>query len=141
MPDDFYNKEMDAPLQAPKWTLGGYKGSLKAAIQEACRSIPRRVSGQRQDEPSQDEPPQTADEARTPQVVAPQVVTSDEPRTIPQILSQTSSADEPRVATQSSTDEPRTATQPSSDELSQTHRISLSSTKKKKVTKGPKIAI
>ncbi len=34
MPDDFYNKEMDVPLQAPKWTLGGYKGSLKAAISD-----------------------------------------------------------------------------------------------------------
>jgi len=43
VPDDFYNKEMDAPVQAPKWTLGGYRGSLKAAIQEAIKSIPRRV--------------------------------------------------------------------------------------------------
>ena len=134
MPEDFYNKEMDAPLQAPKWTLGGYKGSLKASIQEACKSIPRRVSGTQQrqaqtpvheDEPPQDEPPQTADEAQTP---APRVVTSDEPRTIPQIISSQTSADEPRVATQSSTDEPRTATQPSSDELSQ----NLRTTKKKK---------
>ena len=134
MPDDFYNKEMDAPLQAPKWTLGGYKGSLKAAIQEACKSIPRRVSERQpqapvhEDEPPQDEPPRTADEAQTP---APLVVTSDEPRTIPPIISSQTSADESRVATQSSTDEPRTATQPSSDELSK----NLRTTKKKKSKK------
>ena len=48
VPDDFYNKEMDAPVQAPKWTLGGYRGSLKAAIQEAIKSIPRRVEQQQQ---------------------------------------------------------------------------------------------
>lgn len=134
MPDDFYNKEMDAPLQAPKWTLGGYKGSLKAAIQEACKSIPRRVSERQpqapvhEDEPPQDEPPRTADEAQTP---APLVVTSDEPRTIPPIISSQTSADESRVVTQSSTDEPRTATQPSSDELSK----NLRTTKKKKSQK------
>lgn len=136
MPGDFYNKETDAPLQAPKWTLGGYKGSLKAAIQEACKTIPGRVSEQRQpQEPPQDEPPQTADEARTP---APQVVTSDEPRTIPQTISSQTSADEPRVATQSSTDESRTATQPSSDELTQRIRSSLESAKKKKHHKKSK---
>ena len=48
MPDDFYNKEMNAPVQAPKWTLGGYRGSLKAAIQEAIKSILRRVEQQQQ---------------------------------------------------------------------------------------------
>ena len=104
MPDDFYNKEMNAPFQTAKWTLGGYKGSLKAAIQEACKSIPCSVEQRQQqtsDEPSQDEPPQTADEAQTP---APQVVTSDEPQTIPQIMSLQTSTDEPWVAMQSSTD-------------------------------------
>lgn len=134
MPGDFYNKETDAPLQAPKWTLGGYKGSLKAAIQEACKSIPGRVSEQRQpQEPPQDDEPQTAGEARTPAPPpAPLVVTSDEPRTIPQIISSQTSADEPRVASQSSTNETRTATQPSSDELTQRIRTSLASAKKKK---------
>ena len=137
VPGDFYNKETDAPLQAPKWTLGGYKGSLKAAIQEACKSIPGRVSEQQQpQEPPQDDEPQTADEARTPAPPpAPLVVTSDEPRTIPPIIASQTSADEPRVASQSSTDETRTATQPSSDELTQRIRSSLASAKKKKRTK------
>ena len=79
MPDDFYNKKMDVPIQTPKWTLGGYKGSLKAAIQEACKSIPHRIEQRQQqvsNEPPQDELSQTADEAQTP---APQVVTSNEP--------------------------------------------------------------
>lgn len=111
VPDDFYNKEMDAPVQAPKWTLGGYRGSLKAAIQEAIKSIPRRVEQQQQrhqrhqrpqqeesDEPPQDEP---ADETQTP-APAPQVTTSDEPRSIPPIISSQTSTD---VATQSSTEE------------------------------------
>jgi len=100
VPGDFYSKETDAPLQAPKWTLGGYKGSLKAAIQEACKYIPGRVSEQQQpQEPPQEDEPQTADEARTPAPPpAPLVVTSDEPRTIPQIISSQTSADEPRVA-------------------------------------------
>ena len=139
VPDDFYNKEMDAPVQAPKWTLGGYRGSLKAAIQEAIKSIPRRVEQQQQQQqrhqrhqrPQQeesDEPPQDelADETQTP-APAPKVITSDEPRSIP------------RVATQFSTEELRTATQPSSDELSQNPRSSLSSAKKK--VKGRKIMI
>ena len=96
VPDDFYNKEMDAPVQAPKWTLGGYRGSLKAAIQEAIKSIPRHVEQQQQqqqqhqrpqqeesDKPPQDEP---VDETQTP-APAPQVTTSDEPRSIPPIIS------------------------------------------------------
>ena len=148
VPDDFYNKEMDAPVQAPKWTLGGYRGSLKAAIQEAIKSIPRRVEQQQQrhqrhqrpqqeesDEPPQDEP---ADETQTP-APAPQVTTSDEPRSIPPIISSQTSTDEPRVVTQSSTEELQTATQPSSDELFQNLRSSLSSAKKK--VKGRKIMI
>ena len=117
VPDDFYNKEMDAPVQAPKWTLGGYRGSLKAAIQEAIKSISRRVEQQQQqqqqqqqhqqhqrlqqeesDEPPQDEP---ADETQMP-APAPQVTTSDEPRSIPPIISSQTSTD---VATQSSTEE------------------------------------
>ena len=130
VPGDFYSKETDAPLQAPKWTLGGYKGSLKAAIQEACKYIPGR------EEPPQEDEPQTADEARTPAPPpAPLVVTSDEPWTIPPIIVSQTSADEPRVASQSSTDETRTATQPSSDELTQRIRSSLASAKKKKRTK------
>ena len=48
MPNDFYNKEIDAPVQASKWILGRYRGSLKAAIQEAIKSIPRRVEQQQQ---------------------------------------------------------------------------------------------
>ena len=139
VPEDFYNKEMDAPVQAPKWTLGGYRGSLKAAIQEAIKSIPGRVE-QRPQRPQQasDEPPQEepADETQTP-VPAPQV---DEPRSIPPIISSQTSTEEPRVATQSSTEELRTATQPSSDELSQNIRSSLSSAKKKEV-KSRKITI
>jgi hypothetical protein len=138
VPEDFYNKEMDAPVQAPKWTLGGYRGSLKAAIQEAIKSIPGRVEQQQQrpqrlqqasDEPPQEEP---ADETQTP-MPAPQV---DEPRSIPPIISSQTSTEEPRVATQSSTEEVRTATQPSSDELSQNIRSSLSSAKKKKSKKS-----
>ena len=39
---------MDVPVQALKWTLGRYRGSLKAAIQEAIKSIPRRVEQQQQ---------------------------------------------------------------------------------------------
>jgi hypothetical protein len=145
VPDDFFNKEMDAPVQAPKWTLGGYRGSLKASIQEAIKSIPGRVEQrqQRQQRPQQapDEPPQEepADETQTP-VPAPQVIISDEPRSIPPIISSQTSTEGSRVATQSSTDEPRVATQPSSDELSQNLQRSLSSAKKKKV-KGRKITI
>ena len=143
VPDDFYNKEMDAPVQAPKWTLGGYRGSLKAAIQEAIKSIPRRVEQQQQqqqrhqrhqrpqqeesDEPPQDEP---ADETQTP-APALQVTTSDEPRSIPPIISSQTSTDEPRVATQSSTEELQTATQPSSDELSQNPEAACHLQKKK----------
>ena len=98
---------MDAPVQAPKWTLGGYRGSLKAAIQEAIKSIPRRVEQQQQqqqrhqrhqrpqqeesDEPPQDEP---ADETQTP-APAPQVTTSDEPQSISLIISSQMSTDEP----------------------------------------------
>jgi hypothetical protein len=129
VPGDFYSKETDAPLQAPKWTLGGYKGSLKAAIQEACKYIPGR------EEPPQEDEPQTADEARTPAPPPAPLVVSDEPRTIPPIIASQTSADEPRVASQSSTDETRTATQPSSDELTQRIRSSLASAKKKKRTK------
>src|SRR5947207_15769140 len=100
---------MDAPVQAPKWTLGGYRGSLKAAIQEVIKSISRRVEQQQQqqqrhqrpqqeesDEPSQDEP---ADEIQTP-APASQVTTSDEPWSIPPIISSQTSTDKPRVATQ-----------------------------------------
>ena len=117
MPDDFYNKEMDAPVQAPKWTLGGYRGSLKAAIQEAIKSIPRRVEQQQQqqqrhqrhqrpqqeesDEPPQDEP---ADETQMP-TPASQVTTSDKPWSIPPIISSQMSIDESWVVTQSSTEE------------------------------------
>ena len=128
VPDNFYNKEMDVPVQAPKWTFGKYRDSLKAAIQEAIKSIPRHVEQQQQQQqqhqrPQQeesDEPPQDelADETQMP-APAPQVTTSDEPRSIPLIISSQTSTDEPCVATQSSTEELRTATQPSSDELSQ----------------------
>jgi len=48
MPDDFYNKEIDAPIQTPKWTLDRYRGSLKAAIQEAIKSISYCVEQQQQ---------------------------------------------------------------------------------------------
>lgn len=39
--DNFYEKEREAPFQAPKWTLRGYKGSLMDAIKDACSKIPR----------------------------------------------------------------------------------------------------
>jgi hypothetical protein len=35
--DEFYDKERAAPFQAPKWTVSGYKGSLKNAILDAVK--------------------------------------------------------------------------------------------------------
>jgi hypothetical protein len=35
-PANFYEKEQSSPFQAPKWTVRGYKGSLKAAVEDAC---------------------------------------------------------------------------------------------------------
>ena len=34
--DSFYDKEQSKPFQAPKWTVSGYNGSLKTAVQKAC---------------------------------------------------------------------------------------------------------
>lgn len=31
-----YDKEQLSPFQAPKWTLSGYNGSLKVAVESAC---------------------------------------------------------------------------------------------------------
>ena len=31
-----YDKEQSSPFQAPKWTLSGYNGSLKVAVESAC---------------------------------------------------------------------------------------------------------
>src|SRR5579864_7582131 len=33
---NFYEKEQSLPFQALKWTVRGYKGSLKAAVEDAC---------------------------------------------------------------------------------------------------------
>jgi len=32
----YYEKEQMAPFRAPKWTIDGYRGSLKDAVQTAC---------------------------------------------------------------------------------------------------------
>ena len=150
VPDDFYNKEMDAPVQASKWTLGGYRGSLKAAIQEAIKSIPRRVEQQQQqqqrhqrhqrpqqeesDEPPQDEP---ADETQTP-TPAPQVTTSDEPRSIPPIISSQTLTDELQVAIQF---QPRNFGRPHNYRLTSCSKISEAACHLQKKVKGRKIMI
>ncbi|CAG8537418.1 9202_t:CDS:2 [Racocetra fulgida] len=33
---DYYEKEQSKPFQAPDWTINGYRGSLRTAIQNAC---------------------------------------------------------------------------------------------------------
>ena len=36
-PNYIYDKEPSAPLRAPKWTVRGYNGSLKAVVENACK--------------------------------------------------------------------------------------------------------
>ena len=33
---NYYDKEPSNPFQAPKWTISGYSGTLKEAVQAAC---------------------------------------------------------------------------------------------------------
>ncbi|PKY34831.1 hypothetical protein RhiirB3_454935, partial [Rhizophagus irregularis] len=45
---NFYDKERTKPFQAPNWTISGYTGSLKTAVQKACierssNTLPARV--------------------------------------------------------------------------------------------------
>ncbi|CAB5394973.1 unnamed protein product [Rhizophagus irregularis] len=45
---NFYDKERTKPFQAPNWTISGYTGSLKMAVQKACierssNTLPARV--------------------------------------------------------------------------------------------------
>ncbi|CAB5383755.1 unnamed protein product [Rhizophagus irregularis] len=45
---NFYDKEWTKPFQAPNWTISGYTGSLKMAVQKACmkrfsNTLPARV--------------------------------------------------------------------------------------------------
>jgi hypothetical protein len=35
---NFYEKEQTPPFRAPKWTVGKYQGSLKDAVEKACRN-------------------------------------------------------------------------------------------------------
>jgi len=46
---NYYDKEPSNPFQAPRWTISGYSGTLKAAVQEACMehssiTLPRRLN-------------------------------------------------------------------------------------------------
>ncbi|CAG8460275.1 16487_t:CDS:2 [Racocetra fulgida] len=41
---DYYEKEQSKPFQAPDWTINGYRGSLRTAIQNACCEQPSQIS-------------------------------------------------------------------------------------------------
>jgi hypothetical protein len=42
-----HDKESTAPFQAPKWTIDGYKGSLKIAVRKACSERSSNTLSQR----------------------------------------------------------------------------------------------
>lgn len=144
MPDNYYSKELEAPFQAPRWTLSGYQGSLKAAVQNACGEIPSatiHVSGTRTSDVS-------SSHKSTGTPAAPAAPADDADDAVEQQLlqlirtSQASSntpaaSDEPSTSTQTTS---RTSTQTSSDLPDQippfrTESRSLSGSKKKKKSK------
>lgn len=154
MPDNYYSKELEAPFQAPRWTLSGYQGSLKAAVQNACGEIPSdtiNVSGTRtSDVRSSQTYTHTPDEQQllqqirspaAPAAPADDADDADEQRLLQLIRSSQNSANTPAASdeppTSSTQTTSRTSTQTSSELPDlippfRTESRSLSGSKKKK---------
>lgn len=152
MPDNYYSKELEAPFQAPRWTLSGYQGSLKAAVQNACGEIPSdtinvsgtRTSDVRSSQPSTHTPDeqQLLQQIRSSAAPADDADDADEQRLLQLIRSSQNSANTPAAldeppTTSSTQTTSRPSTQTSSDLPDlippfRTESRSLSGSKKRK---------